>query len=173
MLPSTSPNEALLVCAPCPPWNLPSFTASPPFPFHALALISLSSTMVRLSPPLTLSPVTIWYSGLTALFLFYLAEAALAYFPTAFSVALRPLFPCRQAQYVEVNPMKPAPFCTLFAGLGNTNKSAIFFSSLLLLSDSRFVLTTLSSPPSFLPFQALWQIWQKLFSISSCSIWLQ
>ena len=26
MLPSTSPKEALLVCPPCPPWHLPSFT---------------------------------------------------------------------------------------------------------------------------------------------------
>ena len=44
------------------------------------------------------------------------------------------------------------------------------FSSLLLLSDSRFVLTTLSSPPSFLLYQTLWQIWQELSSLSSCSI---
>ena len=61
-------------------------------------------------------------------------------------------------------PLKPAPFCTLFAGLGSTNKSAI---SLLLLSDSRSVLTTLSSPPSFLLSQTLWQIWQELSSLFS------
>ena len=47
------------------------------------------------------------------------------------------------------------------------------FSSLLLLSDSRCVLATLSSPPSFLLSQTLWQIWQELFSLSSCSIRLQ
>ena len=47
------------------------------------------------------------------------------------------------------------------------------FASLLLLSDSRSVLTTLSSPPSFLLSQTLWQIWQELFSLSSCSIGLQ
>ena len=48
-------------------------------------------------------------------------------------------------------PLKPAPFCPLFAGLGSTNKSAtsLLFSSLL-LSDSRSVLATVSSPPSFL-----------------------
>ena len=46
------------------------------------------------------------------------------------------------------------------------------FSSLLLLSDSRSVLATLSSPPSFLLSQTLWQIWQKLSSLS-CSIRLQ
>ena len=32
----------------------------------------------------------------------------------------------------------------------------------LLLSDSRFFLTTLSFPPSFLSPQSLWQIWQEL-----------
>ena len=112
----------------------------------------------------------IWYSGRTALFLFLLARAALAYLPTALSVALKPLFPFRQAQYIQVFPLKPAPFCTLFAGLGSTNKSAI---SLLLLSDSRSVLATLSSPPSFLLSQTLYQIWQELSSLSSCSIRLQ
>ena len=46
------------------------------------------------------------------------------------------------------------------------------FSSLLLLSDSRSVLATLSSPPSFLLSQTLWQICQELSSLS-CSIRLQ
>ena len=45
------------------------------------------------------------------------------------------------------------------------------FSSLL-LSDSCSILATLSSPPSFLLSQALWQIWQELSSFS-CSIRLQ
>ena len=109
-------------------------------------------------------------TGQTALFLFLLARAAPAFLPTALSVALRPLFPFRQVQYVQVFPLKTAPFCTLFAGLGSTNKSA---SSLLLLSDSRSVLTTPSSPPSFLLPQTLWQIWQELSFLSSCSIRLQ
>ena len=65
------------------------------------------------------------------------ARAAPAFLPTALSVALRPLFPFRQAQYAQVFLLKPAQFCTLFAGLGSTYKSAI---SLLLLSDSRSVL---------------------------------
>ena len=125
---------------------------SPPFPLHALALILLSLTKVRLSPTLTLSPLMIWCFGLTALFLFLLARAAPAFLPTALSVALRPLFPFRQAQYAQVFPLKPSPFCTLFAGLGSTNKSAtsLLFSSYLTL--------VLSSPPCFLLSQTLWQI---------------
>ena len=118
---------------------------SSPFPLHPLALILLFLAKVRLSPTsrrtLTLSPLMIWYSGLMALFLFLLARAAPAFLPTALSVALRPLFAFRQAQYIQVFPQKPAPFYTLFAGLGSTNKSAIslLFSSCLTL--------VLSSPP--------------------------
>ena len=96
---------------------------------------------VRLSPTLTLSPLMVWYSGLTALFLFLLEKAATAFLPSAVSVALRPLFLFWQAQYAQVFPLKPAPFCTHFAGLGNTTKSAfiLLFSSYLTL--------VLSSPP--------------------------
>ena len=55
----------------------------------------------------------------------------------------------------------------LFAGLGNTNKSAI---SLLFFY---YLTLVLSSPPSFLLSQSLRQIWQELSSLSSCSIRLQ
>ena len=170
MLISTFSREALLACPPvllgiC----LPS-RWSPPFPLYALVLIPLFLAKVRLSLILTLSPLMIWCFGQTALFLFLLARAAPAYLPTALSVALRPLFSFRQAQYAQVFPLKPASFCTLFAGLGSTNKSA---TSLLLLSDSRSVLPALSSPPSFLLSQTLWQIWQELSSLSSCSIRIQ
>ena len=114
---------------------------SPPFPLHALALILLSLAKVRLSPTLTLSPFMIWCFEQTALFLFLLVRAAPVFLPIALSVALRPLFPFRQAQYAQVFPLKPAPFCTLFAGLGSTNKSAI---SLLF---SYYLTFVLSSPP--------------------------
>ena len=148
---------------------LPSLS-SPPFPLHAPAPVPLSLPKVRLSPTLTLSLFMIWYSGRTALFLLLLTNAAPAFLPTALSMALRPLFPSRQAQFVQVFQLKSALFCTLFAGLSSTNKSA---TSLLLLSDSRSVFTTLSSPPSFLLPQTLWQIWQDLSSLSSCSITLR
>ena len=167
MLPSTCSREALVACPPCPAWNLPLFTVESTLSTPCSCSDSLTLTKVLLSPTLTLSPLMTWYSGQTALFL--LARAAPAFLPTALSLALRPLFPFRQAQYVQVFLLKPAPFCTLFAGLGSTNKSVI---SLLLLSDSRSVLATLSSHPPFLLSQTLWQIWQELSTLS-CSIRLQ
>ena len=129
MLPSTSSREALLACRPlllriC----LPS-RWSPLFPLHALALIPLSLVKVRLSPTLTLSPLMIWCSGQTALFLFLLAKAASAFLPTALSVALRPPFPFQQAQYAQV-----------------------FRSSLCRSSCSLLVSVTPTSLPIFLSF---------------------
>ena len=110
---------------------LPSLWSSP-FPIHAPSLFMM------------------WYSGLTALFLLLLAKVVLAYLPTASSVALRPLFPFQQAQFVQVFPLKPAPCCTLFADLGSTKKSV---TSLLFSYYLTLVLSSplLSSPPSF-PF---------------------
>ena len=124
---STCSREALLACPPFPPWNLPSF----------MVQSTLSTPCSRSDPPLScqgaalahphsLSPLMIWCFGQTALFLFLLARTAPAFLPTALSVVLRPLFPFRQAQYVQVFLLKPAPFCTLFPGLGSTIKSAIF-----------------------------------------------
>ena len=81
-------------------------------------------------------------------------------------MAQRPLFPFQQAQYDHTFPLKPAPSCKLFAGLGGTSRSSTshLFSYLTL---------AMSSSPSFLLPQSLWQIWQKLFSLSSCFIRLQ
>ena len=85
-------------------------------------------------------------------------------------MTLRPLYLSQQVQYVQVFPLKSVPFCKPFAGSGSTNKSA---TSLLLLSDFRSVLTTLSSPASFLLPKTLWQIWQELPSLPTCFIRLQ
>ena len=123
----------LLLAPPCPPWNLPSFTVESTL--SALALILFSLAKVQLSL------LMIWYSRQTALFLVLLAKAAPAFLPTALFVALSPLFLFWQALYVQVFPLKPAPLCKLFAGLGSTNKSAIF------LLFSYCLTLILSSPP--------------------------
>ena len=64
-----------------------------------------------------------------------------------------------------------AEACAILQALcwSRQHQQVCHFSSLL-LSDSRSVLTTLSSPPSFLLPQTLWQ---KLSFLSSCSIRLQ
>ena len=159
MLSSTSPREALLACPPFSLCNLPSFTVES----------TLTSSCSRSDPPLSRQgaalayldsvPLTIWCSGLTALFLFLLERAAPAYLPTALSVEPRPLFSFQQAQYIPVFPLKPAPFCTPFAGLGNTIKSAIF------LLFPYYLTLVLSSP--------LCPLLHLFFYLISCSIRLQ
>ena len=90
----------------------------------------------------------------------------MAYLPTALSVALILFFPSQQAQFAEVSLLKPA---LLQAVCWSWQHQQVCH----FLSDSRSVLSTLSSPPSFLLPQILGQIWQTLSSLSSCSIWLQ
>ena len=83
-------------------------------------------------------------------------------------MASRPPFSFQQAQYAQVFPLKIAPSCTLFAGLGNTNKSAI---SLLFFS---YLTLALSLPPcTLLHLFFCFNLCQKLFSLFSSSIRLQ
>ena len=98
------------------------------------------------------------------LFFLPLAKAALAFLPTAHSVALRPPFPFWQAQYVQVSPLKPVLFCKLSAGFGSTNKCAIFFLFYFSLT------LALTSPPRSLLHETFWQIWQELCSNFFCTI---
>ena len=165
MLLCTSPREALLTGPPLLLGTCLPSLLSPIIPLNALTLTSLLLAKVRLSLNLTLSPLMIWCFGQTALFLFLLAKADLAYLLTALSEALMPLFPSQQAQYAQVSLLKPAPFFTFFAGLGSTIKSA---TALLLLSDPRSAFSSIFPLP-----ETLWKIWKKLSSLSSCSIKLQ
>ena len=102
----------------------------------------------------------IWYSGQTALFLILLKKAALAFLPSALSEA---------TLSISAGPVCSsfsAEACAILHALcwSRQHQQACHFSSLLLLSDS---------PPSFLLYQTLWQIWQELSSLSSSSIRLQ
>ena len=172
MLPSTCSREALVACPPCPPWNLPSFTvestlsspcsrSDPPHSRQGAALAHLDSL-----PP---HDLVLWTDGSvpfpfgkggsgvlancslcgTEAFLFFSAGPVCSSFSAEACAILHALCWSRQHQQV------------------------CHFSSFILLSDSRSVLATLFSPPSFLLSQTLWQIWQELSSLSSCSIRLQ
>ena len=169
MLPSTCSGEAFLACPPFPPWNMPSFTvestlsipcsrSDPPHTRQGAALAHLDS--------LPLHDLVLWTDS-SVPFPFGKGSSGVLANCSLCGAEARPLSPFRQAQYAQVFSLKHAPFCTLFAGLGSTNKSAIslLFSSCLTL--------VLSSPPSFLLSQTLWQIWQELSFLSFCSIRLQ
>ena len=144
---------------------------SPPFPLHALALIPLSRQGVALSHLDSLSPhdLVLWTDGS-------------APFPFGKSGSSAPAN-CSLCATEATLSFSAGPVCSSFSPKAcailhalcwsRQHQQVCHFSSLLLLSDSRSVLTTLSSPSSFLLSQTLWQIWQELSSLSFCSIRLQ
>ena len=156
MLPST-PKEALLVCPSCPPWNLPSFTEEFTFkPLHAL-------THHDSLPPHYL---VLWTDG-SVRFPFgkggpgVLCNCSLCDAAATFLLSVGPVCSSFSAEA-----------CAILQALCwfRQHQQVCHFS--LLLSDSRSVLATLSSP-SFVLLQTVWQIWQELSSLSSCAIRLQ
>ena len=172
MLLSTFPREALLACHPCPPWNLPSFTvestlsipcsrSDPPLSRQGAALAHLDS--------LPLHDLVLWTDG-SVPFPFgkggsgVLANCFLCGTEATLSFSAGPVYSSFSAEA-----------CAILHALcwSRQHQQVYHFSSLFLFSDSRSVLATLSSPPSFLLSQTLWQIWQELSSLFSCSIRLQ
>ena len=172
MLPSTSPREALLACAPFPPWNLLSFTvestlptpcscSDPPLSRQGAPLAHLDS--------LPRHDLVLWTDG-SVPFPFgksssdVLANCSLCGTQATLSFSAGP-----------VSSSFSAEACAILHALcwSRQHHKVCHFSSLLLLSDSRSVLAILTFPPSFLLSQTLWQIWQDLSSLSSCSIRLQ
>ena len=171
MLPSTCSREALVACPPCPPWNLPSFTvestlptpcsrSDPPHSRQGAALAHLDSL-----PPHNL---VLWTDG-SVPFLFgkgssgVLANCSLCGTEATLSFSAGPVCSSFSAEA-----------CAILHALcwSRQHQQVCHFSLLLLLSDSRSVLATMSSPPSFLLSQTLWQIWQELSSLS-CSVRIQ
>ena len=163
MLPSTSSREALLTCPPSSPWNLLSFTVE----------YTLSSPCSRSDPLLprqcavtvyldSLSPydLVLWTDG-SVLFSFgkggsgVLANCSFCGTKATLSFSAGP-----------VCSIFSVEACTLLQALcwSRQHQQVCHFSSLLLLSNSRSVLTALSFPPSILLSQSLWQ---ELSSFSS------
>ena len=171
MLSSTCSREALVACPPCPPWNLPSFTvdstlstpcsrSDPSFSRQGAALAHLDSL-----PP---HDLVLWTDG-SVPFPFgkggssVVANCSLCGTEATLSISAGPVCSSFSAEA-----------CTILHTLcWSRQHQQVCHFSFLLLSDSRSVLATLSSPPSFLLSQALWQIWQELCSLSFCSIRLQ
>ena len=168
MLPSTCSREALGACSPFAPWNILPSRWSAPFPLDALALIPpfwQGAALARLDslPP---HDLVLWTDGSVPFGKGgsgVLANCSLCGTEATLSISAGPVY---SSFSVEA--------CAILHALcwSRQHQQVCHFSSLLLLSDSRSVLAILSSPPSFLLSQTLWQIWQELSSLS-CSIRLQ
>ena len=172
MLPSTCSREALFACCPFPAWNLPLFTVESTLPTPcSCSDPSLCRQGAALTHLDSLSPhdLVLWTDGSV---------------PCPFGKgSSRILANCSLCGIEATLSFSAGPVCSSFSAeacailhalcWSRQHQQVCHFSSLLLLSDSRFVLATLSSPPSFLLSQTLWQIRQELSSLSSCSIRLQ
>ena len=172
MLSPTFSREALLACPPFPSWNLPSFTvestlstpcsrSDPPFSRQGVALAQLDSF-----PP---HDLVLWTDS-SVPFPFGKAGSGV--------LANCSLCGTEATLFFSAGPVCSsfsAEACAILHALwwSRQHHKVCHFSSLLLLSDPRSVLATLSSPSFFLLSQTLWQIWQELSSLSSCSIRLQ
>ena len=172
MLPSTCSMEALVAFPPFPCWNLPFFRvestlSSPcshsdsPHSRQGAALAHLESL-----PP---HDLVLWTDG-SVPFPFgkggssVLANCSLCGAEATLSFSAGPVCSSFSAEA-----------CAILHALcwSRQHHKVCHFSFLLLLSDSRSVLATLSSPAPFLLSQTLWHIWQELSFFSSCSIRLQ
>ena len=172
MLPSTSSREALVACPPCPPCNLPSFTvdstlstpcslSDSPYSRQGAALAHLDSL-----PP---HDLILWTN----------VSVPFPFGKGGFGV----LVSCSLCGTEATLSFSAGLVCSSFSAKAcailhaycwsRQHQQVCHFSSLLLLSDSRSVLATVCSPPSFFLSQTLWQIWQELSFFSSCSIRLQ
>ena len=168
MLPSTCSREALLACPPFPR-NLPSFTVES----------TLSTTCSRSDPPTLSGSCPSWLSPPHDLVLWTDGSVPFPFGKGGSGV----LANCSLCGAEATLSFSAGPVCSSFSAEACTilhalcwsrqHQQVCHFSTLLLLSDSRSVLTTLPSPPSFLLSQTLWQIWQELSSLSFCSIRLQ
>ena len=142
MLPSTCSREALLACPPFPPCNLPSVTVESTLP--------TPSTCFDLPP----HDLVLWTDG-SVPYPFGKGDSGV-------------LANCSLCGTEATLSFSAGPICSSFAAeacailhalcWSRQHHKVYHFSSLLLLSDSRSVLATLSSPPSFLLSQTLWQI---------------
>ena len=172
MLPSSCSREALVACRPFPPWNLSSFNVES----------TLSSSCFRSDPSLSRQGVVLAHiDSLPPHDLVFWTDGSIPFpFSKGGSGVLANCFFCGTEATLSfsagpVCSSVSTEACAILHALcwSRQHQQVCHFSSLLLSYDSRSVLATLSSPPSFLLPQTLWQIWQELSSLSSCSIRLQ
>ena len=149
MLPSTCSRGTLLACPPFPPWNLPSFTVdstlSTPCSRSDSPLSRQGSALAHLDylPP---HDLVLWSDGSVPFPLGKIGSGVLAN--------------CSLCGTEATLCFSTGPVCSSFSAEACTilhalcwsrqHQQGCHFSSLLLLSGSRSILATLSSPSSFL-----------------------
>ena len=157
MLLSTSPREAFLACPPSPPWNLLSFTVES----------TLSSSCSRSDPPLFREGAALAHLGFLTPHDLVLRTDGSVPFPFS-KGGSGVLAICSFCGTEATFSFSVGPVCSSFSAEAcailhalcwfQQHQQVCHLSSLILLSDSRSFLVTLSSPRFFHLPQTLWQI---------------
>ena len=161
----TGDREPLVNCPPFPPWNHPHFVVSSSIPGCNRTDPPDSRQIAALSHLNSLPPhdLELWTDGSV---------------PSTFGKGGSGVFAVCSLCCTEENlSFSSGPVCSSFSAEAYALLQALVwtgqhhrvcqFSSALILSDSRSVLSTLSSSPGFLLPSTLWQIWHELSAISN------
>ena len=122
MLTSTCSREAL-ACPLFAPWNLPSFTMESTLSTpcsHSDPLLSRQGAALAHLDSLPPHDLVLWTEGCVPF-----GKGGSGVIAKCFFCGTENILSFSVAQYVQVSPLKPAPFYMVFAGLGSTNKSTI------------------------------------------------
>ena len=163
--PPLSPRETLIMCPPFPPWTATHFTVSPFIPdCTGNSTARLQSAASRLSslPP---SDIQVWTDGSV---------------PSLFSPGGAGVYvTCSKCNTSNSLSFSTGPIASSFTAETFALKQGLDwcanhlmtrkFQSVLFLTDSQSALSILSSAPSYVLLESLWNVWSLASSLSNNS----
>ena len=162
-LPLPSPRESLITCPPFPPWSTTHFTVSPFIPDctgSSTARLQIASS--RLSS-LPLSDIQVWTDGSV---------------PSLFGPGGAGVYAtCSKCNTSHSLSFSSGPIASSFTAETFALKQGLAwctshlmtckFQSVLFLTDSQSALSILSSAPTYLQPESLWNVWSLASSLSN------
>ena len=161
--PLPSPRETPIMCPPFPPWTATHFTVSPFIPDctgNNTARLQSASNRLSSPPP---SDIQVWTDGcVPSLF-----------GPGGDGVCIT----CSKCHTSNSLSFSTGPIASSFTAETFALKQGLYwctnhlmtckFQSVLFLTDSQSALSILSSAPSYLLPESLWNVWSRVWSLAS------
>ena len=161
--PLPSPRETLITCPPFPPWSTTHFTVSPFIPDctgNSTARLQSASSRLSSLPP---SDIQVWTDGSV---------------PSLFGPGGAGVYAtCSKCNTSNSLPFSSCPIASSFTAETFALKQDLVwctshlmickFQSVLFLTDSQSSLSILSSAPSYLLPESLWNVWSLASSLSN------
>ena len=161
--PLPSPRESLITCPPFPPWSTTHFTVSPFIPDctgNSTARLQIASSRLSSLPP---SDIQVWTDGSV---------------PSLFGPGGAGVYAiCSKCNTSNSLSFSSGPIASSFTAETFALKQGLAwctshlmtckFQSVLFLTDSQSALSILSSAPSYLLPESLWNVWSLASSLSN------